>query len=147
MQAEETPAAEIVHESAQNAAPLTPPVPVVPMPESVVTAAFVAVPEETKVVEASLPEPVASAPAVEVPVPAPLHVVQQAPREVAAAPSPAPLKLEWPSNLQQVETSSAKVQAVAEVSGDDGAPKRVKRVRPPAENVAGEPLQQVETRN
>ena len=56
-----------------------------------------------------------------------------------------PVKLEWPADLQQVETSKERVQAAAQAS-NDGAPKRVKRVRAQVENAASEPLQQVETR-
>jgi hypothetical protein len=54
--------------------------------------------------------------------------------------------MEWPSDLQQVETNAARVQA-AQAAADDGVPKRIKRVRPPVEATANEPLQQVETRN
>jgi hypothetical protein len=81
--------------------------------------------------------------------PAPAPVVA-APASVAAAPAPdrapaAPVKLEWPSDLQQVETSKERVQA-AEQASNDGAPKRVKRARPQVAQVVDEPLQQVETR-
>jgi len=105
--------------------------PVMPTPEPVVAAAPVAAPvyEAPKVVAAP-PESIAT------PQPQPV-----------AAPAPAPLKLEWPSDLQQVETSKERLQAAAQASSDDSAPKRVKRVRPPAEPVNSEPLQQVETRN
>jgi hypothetical protein len=54
--------------------------------------------------------------------------------------------MDWSSGLQQVETNAARVQA-AQSATDDGAPKRIKRVRPPVEAAANEPLQQVETRN
>jgi hypothetical protein len=52
----------------------------------------------------------------------------------------------YSSDLQQVETKAERAQA-AMAAADDGAPKRVKRVRPPIDPVANEPLQQVETRN
>ena len=86
------------------------------------------------------PEPVAAAPAPEpiiakpAPVPAPVAAPMQA------------LKLDWPSDLQQVETSQERQQAAIQASADDGAPKRVKRVRPSVESAPSEPLQQVETR-
>jgi len=56
------------------------------------------------------------------------------------------LKLDWSSDLQQVETSRERQQAAVLASADDGAPKRIKRVRPPVESAPSEPLQQVETR-
>ena len=77
------------------------------------------------------------------PAPAPVAIPQ--PQPIAA--TPAPLKLEWSSDLQQVETSKARVLAAEQASNDDGAPKRVKRVRPTVESAPNEPLQQVETRN
>jgi ribonuclease E len=145
------PVEEVVRESMQTAAPLTPPSPVyvaetAPAP---VTAAVVH--EERLVVQ---PEPVVAEPVAAQPVAAqpaaivPAEVVPVAP---AAAPAPAtaapqPLKMEWPSDLQQVETNAARVQA-AQAAADDGVPKRIKRVRPPVEATANEPLQQVETRN
>ncbi len=153
------PVAEVVHESVQTDAPMrdASSVPYVPMPESaraLAQMAEAAAPEAAPVFQESqaaytppAPEPVVPAPVAAAPAPAPQATIIATP---APAPAPAPmqaLKLDWPSDLQQVETSSERQQAAAQATTDDGAPKRVKRVRPPAENVAGEPLQQVETRN
>ncbi len=142
---------EMVREAAQSAAPMTPPAPYVPTPEPVIAAAPMAeaaVPETTPV--SNEPEPVfTSAPEPVVVVAAP--VMAEAPR-AAVTPSPvspvvaaAPLKLDGPSDLQQVETS--RERAAAALAADDSAPKRVKRIRPSVESTANEPLQQVETRN
>jgi ribonuclease E len=93
------------------------------------------------------PEPVAAAPIA--PFVEAVAVAPPAPQPIIAKPAPAPmqpLKLDWPSDLQQVETSRERQQAAAQASADDGAPKRVKRVRPPVESAPSEPLQQVETR-
>lgn len=93
------------------------------------------------------PEPVVAAPVA--PAVEPVVAAAPAPQPSIAKPALAPmqpLKLDWPSDLQQVETSRERQQAAAQASADDGAPKRVKRVRPPVENLPSEPLQQVETR-
>jgi len=90
------------------------------------------------------PEPVAPAPVAAEPVPEPI-IARPAPVPVPAVPMPA-LKLDWSSDLQQVETSRERQQAAVLASADDGAPKRIKRVRPPVESAPSEPLQQVETR-
>jgi hypothetical protein len=111
-------------------------VPYVPMPEPVRVVETVA--------EAAAPEPVVQAPVVPAAVAAPQPVAAPAPVPVSA-PAQA-LKLDWSSGLQQVETSRER-QAAAQTSADDGAPKRIKRVRPPVESIASEPLQQVETRS
>jgi len=171
---DEAPVAEVVRETAQNTAPLSPPpAPFVPTPEPVAEAAPVvasAVEEVQVAAEQIMPAPVApipepaveAAPVVEA-APAPV-VVEAAPAPAVAAPeivvepaapapavtpkpAPAPLKLDWPSDLQQVETSQDRVEAAAQASNDDGAPKRVKRVQPEMETDTSEPLQQVETRN
>jgi hypothetical protein len=119
-------------------------VPYMQMPES--TRVSEPMSEETAAPEAA---PVFQQPAYTEPVVrAPVAPVAE---PVAAAPAPAAapmqaLKLDWPSDLQQVETSRERQQAAAQASADDGAPKRVKRVRQPVENVPSEPLQQVETR-
>jgi ribonuclease E len=134
------PIEEVVREVMQTAAPLTPPAP-----------AYVAEPAPAPApVVHQEPPGVQSEPVVAEPV-----VVQQPAIVVAAAPvavpapapvAPQPLKMDWSSDLQQVETNAARVQA-AQSATDDGAPKRIKRVRPPVEVAANEPLQQVETRN
>jgi len=145
------PVEEVVRESMQSAAPLTPQEPVYVAEPAPAAVSAPVMHEQPAVVQ---PEPVAAEP---------LAVVQQQAAEIVpatvvpavpvavSAPAPAPvapqpLKIEWPSDLQQVETNAARVQA-AQSAADDGAPKRIKRVRPPVEAVANEPLQQVETRN
>lgn len=138
---------EIVRETAQDTAPLsTPYTPFVPQPqaETVVpdvmhSPAVVAAPD-TMHMEAASPAPVRlPAPEQAAPVSAAL------PADAPAAPAPA-LKIEWPSDLQQIETKAGRVQD-AQASGDDGAPRRVKRARPAPPPVVQEPLQQVETRH
>ena len=132
------PVEEIVHEVVQTAAPLIAQEPAAihapaPIPEPAVEPVAPAVVVETPVV--------AAPPAAEEPIAIPQKpaaVAQPSPVPVA----PQPLKLDWSSDLQQVETKAERALAAA----DDGAPKRVKRVRPPAEAVANEQLQQVETR-
>ena len=126
--------AEIVHEQPQDSAPVSAaPVyatPVAATPMSVPAAHVPAVPE--------IPRPPAAEPVIAAP---------PAAAEPIAVPQAAPaLKLDWSSGLQQVETRAERVQAAAGAI-EDGAPKRVKRVRPPQEPVNQEPLQQVETRN
>jgi ribonuclease E len=133
------PVEEIVHEAVQTAAPLIAQEPAAiqapaPIPEPAVEPVAPAVVVETPVVAAP---PVAEEP---IAIPQqPAAVAQPSPAPVA----PQPLKLEWSSDLQQVETKAERALAAA----DDGAPKRVKRVRPPAEAVVNEQLQQVETRD
>jgi len=124
---------EVVREVEQTAAPLTPPpAPVAQLPEPVAVA--------------PAPAPVLAAPPV---APEPIAIPQPAVSAPAPAPAPVappPLKLEWSSDLQQVETKADSVHA-AQAALDDGAPKRIKRLRPAVEQVSNEPLQQVETRN
>ncbi|RPJ47162.1 MAG: Rne/Rng family ribonuclease [Betaproteobacteria bacterium] len=140
---------EVVEESVQTTAPLSaePAAPFVPTPEAVIAAAApVAAPAPATAPVIEKPEVVMAPPAPEPVAPAP---VAAAPQPVVATPAPAPaappVKLDWPSDLQQVETSRERVQAATQAANDDGAPKRVKRVRRPVENVTAEPLQQVET--
>ena len=131
-------------ETPQTSAPLTatamPSAPFVPAPEAVT-----ATPAPVQTQAADVPptppaEPIVMpAAAVETPQP-------RQPAAVAATPAPAPVKLDWPSDLQQVETSRDRLQAAAQ-NADDGAPRRIKRVRPKVEHVSSEPLQQVETRH
>ncbi len=150
------PVAEVVQESVQHDAPMrdAASVPYMPMPESaraLAQKAEAAAPEEAAPVFQqpetvyTPPEPVAVAPAPVVTAPAPQPIIATPAPVPAPAPMPA-LKLDWPSDLQQVETSSERQQAAAQAATDDGAPKRVKRVRPTVENTVSEPLQQVETR-
>lgn len=57
----------------------------------------------------------------------------------------APVKIEWPSDLQQVESDPGKIQAAqAEEPGEPRAP-RPKRVRQPRAQTTEEPLVQIET--
>jgi len=60
--------------------------------------------------------------------------------------APPPLKLEWPSDLVQIETDPQKVAAVAESPQSEGSPVpgRVRPTPPPVSS--DEPLVQVETR-
>jgi ribonuclease E len=136
-----SPGEEIVHESLQTAAPLMAEQAVAPAPAAVATAPApapaTAVVEEAPVVATP---PVAERPITVAAQPAPVATATPAPVV------PPPLKIEWPSDLQQVETKAERVQA-AQAAADDGAPRRVKRARPPVEAVNSEPLQQVETRN
>lgn len=152
------PAAEVVHESVQHDAPMrdAASVPYMPMPESARAIAQQAEAAAAEAVPAfAQPQTAYTPPAAEPVVQAPVApavepvVAAPAPQPIIAKPAPAPmqpLKLDWPSDLQQVETSRERQQAAAQAAMDDGAPKRVKRVRPPVENVTSEPLQQVETR-
>lgn len=56
-----------------------------------------------------------------------------------------PPKIEWPPDLQQVESDPEKVKAAEQgVAQEEPAP-RPKRVRPPQAPVIEEPLVQVET--
>ena len=61
---------------------------------------------------------------------------------VAAA---APVKIEWPSDLQQVESDPGKVSAVAQDMDEPPAAPRPKRVRPAPSVVDEGPLVQIET--
>lgn len=61
---------------------------------------------------------------------------------VAAA---APVKIEWPSDLQQVESDPGKVNAVAQDMDEPPAAPRPKRVRPAPSVVDEGPLVQIET--
>jgi ribonuclease E len=134
------PVEETVREAVQTTAPLTemPSAPVIPTPEISAPEPVSAEPslreaEPTYTAPLSQSEPIAiPAAAVEAP-------------QIQQTVAPAPVKLDWPSDLQQVETSRDRLQPAAQ-NADDGAPRRVKRVRPPVEHVSNEPLQQVETR-
>jgi len=57
----------------------------------------------------------------------------------------APLKIEWPSDLQQVESDPEKIQAVQQQAPQEQATPRPKRVRQPVPQVKDEPLVQIET--
>ena len=102
--------------------------------------------EPARVIEAA---PVAEAAPAPVPeaAPAPASVSLGGPPPIAE-PAPAPaapaLKLEWPSDLVQIETDPHKASTAA-VEETSPAP-RPRRVRPAPVPVPDEPLQQVETR-
>jgi hypothetical protein len=91
-------------------------------------------------------EPVAeAAPRVEdAPVARPEPVLERAAEPQPSAPQPAPLKLEWPSDLVQIETDPHKARAVVVVEEEPLTP-RVRRVRPTPPQMPSEPLIQVET--
>jgi len=150
---------EVVRESVQSTAPMTPP-PAPYVPEPVMAAepvapAAVAAPEPASAVAEAAPAYVAPAPVAEVapayvapaPVATPPASVEQIAISQPAVIAPPPLQLDRSSGLQQVETKAERIAAAMQSANDDGAPKRVKRVRPPVEQVSSEPLQQVETRN
>jgi ribonuclease E len=58
---------------------------------------------------------------------------------------PAPLKLDWSSDLTQIETDRAKAQAALTVETSQAEPPRKPRVRPAPPPAINEPLVQVET--
>src|SRR5262249_26170252 len=70
----------------------------------------------------------------------------------SAAPMPAlgyaaaPVKLEWPSDLVQVESDPSKVKAVQESAEQQIPVPRQKRERAPLQPASEEPLVQIETR-
>lgn len=87
--------------------------------------------------------------------PAPAEFVNEVPQTSApiaftpvAAPEPAPppLKLEWPSDLVQIETDPAKAQAAASQQAQEQPAFRPRRVRPAPVPLSDGPLVQVETR-
>jgi len=53
--------------------------------------------------------------------------------------------MEWPSDLQQVESDPAKVQAIRHDAVQEQPAPRAKRARPTTAPVAEEPLVQIET--
>ena len=57
----------------------------------------------------------------------------------------APVKIEWPSDLQQVESDPEKIQAVEQQAPQVQPAPRPKRVRQPLPPVSEEPLVQIET--
>jgi len=76
---------------------------------------------------------------------------ETASRELESAPSgagyvpAAPVKLEWPSDLQQVESDPGKVSAAQQEAVQEQQAPRPKRVRQPLPPVIDEPLVQIET--
>jgi hypothetical protein len=124
-------AEEVVTETVQSTAPLAEiaPAPLGPAPAA----------EAAPVARQTAAEQTVAAP--------PPATTEPAKALQASTASPSSLKIEWPADLQQVETNRERLQAALQSAGDDGAPRRVKRVRPPVEVISSEPLQQVETRS
>lgn len=59
-----------------------------------------------------------------------------------------PVKIDWPSDLKQVESDPEKIQvALRQVVEEQPVQARVKRVRPAAEPIGNEPLVQIETQS
>jgi hypothetical protein len=56
-----------------------------------------------------------------------------------------PVKIEWPSDLVQIESDPEKVRPVEERGAGDQPVPRPKRVRQPAQVASEEPLVQIET--
>ena len=56
-----------------------------------------------------------------------------------------PVKIEWPSDLQQVESDPGKVQIYEQQASQERAAPRPKRVRQPLPPAIDEPLVQIET--
>lgn len=56
-----------------------------------------------------------------------------------------PVKIEWPSDLKQVESDPAKVQTAQRQVIEEQPLPRSKRARPATESVGNEPLVQIET--
>lgn len=68
----------------------------------------------------------------------------------AAPPGPgfavaAPVKIEWPTDLQQVESDPDKVRAAEDDGGQEPAAPRQRRLRQPLPPLNEEPLVQIET--
>jgi hypothetical protein len=71
---------------------------------------------------------------------------ETAPAEITpSGPVHAPVKIEWPSDLQQVESDPDKVQAAQQEAPQQPPAPRPKRVRQPLEHASVEPLVQIET--
>jgi hypothetical protein len=76
---------------------------------------------------------------------------EEAPAPVAAPPSgagyapAAPVKMEWPSDLQQVESDPGKVGAGQQEAVEERPAPRPKRVRQSSQPSVSEPLVQIET--
>jgi hypothetical protein len=57
----------------------------------------------------------------------------------------APVKIEWPSDLQQVESDPEKARSVPEEPVQEATSPRPRRMHPPSQPVSEEPLVQIET--
>lgn len=82
--------------------------------------------------------------------PRPVERLHELPQTTAAASEPPPvppsLKLEWPSDLVQIETDAEKARAALAPQEEERVVPYPQRVRPPPLPVSNEPLMQVETR-
>lgn len=56
-----------------------------------------------------------------------------------------PVKIEWPSDLQQVESDPEKIRSVQQEAVEEAPAPRPRRVRQPSQPVSEEPLVQIET--
>jgi ribonuclease E len=90
------------------------------------------------------PAPRVSLPATEEVPSAPQAFAAPQPAEAALPPA---LKLEWPSDLKQIETNPEKARAAAEAAAQEPPRLYAKRVRPALVPMSNEPLVQVETRH
>jgi hypothetical protein len=111
-----------------------------------------AIVHETEALSAAQPEPVESQPAQPEPVqPEPVQPEPVQPEPVQLEPEKPvtalpELKLEWPSDLVQIETDQGKVRSAATAIAEAAPAPRPRRVRPAPTPVSDEPLVQVETR-
>ena len=71
---------------------------------------------------------------------------EPAPRAIEPVPVAPALKLDWPSDLVQIETDPSKTPGLAPETANETTPVRQRRPRPAPVQVADEPLVQVETR-
>jgi len=70
------------------------------------------------------------------------------PQHVPSGPGIAPaepVRIEWPSDLVQVESDPGKIQSIQQQESDHQPASRTRRVRPAAQPVIEEPLVQIET--
>jgi ribonuclease E len=132
--AEAAPQAEVVTEQVQTTAPLSPQPAEPPAFEAAPQPAFEAQPQPAF----EAPQAVEERAAVETTARTP-EPEQQRPA------APFELKLEWPTDLVQVETDAGKAAAAA-AQPQPEAPARAPRVRKPLPPPSTEPLIQVETR-
>lgn len=75
----------------------------------------------------------------------PAALVSEAPPSGPGVAAATPVKIEWPSDLQQVESDPAKVSSPAQSKDAEPPAPRPKRVRPASQVVDEGPLVQIET--
>jgi len=75
------------------------------------------------------------------------EVSPPAPASALQSGAPAPLTLDWPSDLVQIETNPDKLKTAPQTAPEERAEHRVKRARAPLPPASEEPLVQVETRD